>query len=98
MIAHIFLLLIILGTYIEIVRQNGNTAGASVRLLKTPLFIGGAVLVGLVLPLGLLLYSLSLIHGLPLRILPGITSLLLLVGGLCLRYGVIRSGVYIAVR
>ena len=96
MIALIFLLLIILGTYIEIVRQNGNTAGTSVRLLRTPVFIGEAVLMGLVLPLGLLLYSLSLIQGLPHRILPGITSLVLLAGGLSLRYGVIRSGAYIA--
>lgn len=53
---------------------------------------------GLVLPLGLLLYSLCLIQGLTLQILAGITGLFLLAGGLCLRYSIIQGGAYIAVR
>jgi len=94
----IFLLLITLGGYLEIVRQTGNTAAASIRLLKTPLFIGGVIMVGLLLPLGLLLYSLFITNLLPLRVLSGIISIFVLVGGLCLRYSIIRGGVRLAVR
>ena len=96
--ALLFLLLITLGGYLEIVRQTGNTAAASIRLLKTPLFIGGVIIVGLLLPLGLLLYSLSITHLLSLRVLSGIISTFVLAGGLCLRYSIIRGGVRLAVR
>lgn len=94
----IFFLAVTLGAYLEIVRQGGETAAVSIRLLRTPLFIGGVIIVGLLLPLGLLLYSFFVTHMLTLRILAGITSVFLLAGGLCLRYSVIRSGVPIAVR
>lgn len=94
----IFFLLIILGAYIEIVRQAGDTAAASIRLLKTPLFIGGVIIAGLLIPLALLLYSFFVTHAITLRILGGITSVFLLAGGLFLRYSVIRGGIHSAVR
>jgi len=93
----IFLLLIVLGAYIEIARQSGDAAAASVRLLRTPVFIGGVVITGVILPLALLLYSFFVTHVITLRILAGIASVLLLAGGLFLRYSVVRSGVHIAV-
>lgn len=94
----LFLMLIILGAYIDIVRQGDEAAAASFRLLRTPLFIGGAIILGLLLPLGLLLYSFFVNDALTLRILAGTTSALLLAGGFCLRYSVIRGGVRISVR
>ena len=94
----IFLLLVVLGAYLEIVRQSGVTASASIHLLKTPLFIGGVIILGLLLPLGLLIFSIFVSDALVLRSLAGITSVLLLAGGLFLRYSVIRAGVRITVR
>ena len=97
-VALLFLLLITLGGYLEIVRQTGDAAAASIRLLKTPLFIGGVIIAGLLVPLGLLLYSFSITNLFSLRIFSGIASTLVLVGGLCLRYSIIRGGVRLAVR
>jgi formate-dependent nitrite reductase membrane component NrfD len=94
----IFFLFILLGAYIEIVRQSGATALQSIRLLKTPLFIVGAILLGLLVPFGLLLYSIIVIDTSVLRALAGISSVLILSGGLFLRYSVIRAGVRISVR
>ena len=87
-----------IGAYLEIVRQAGITAATSVRLLKTPLFILGAVIDGMLLPLGLLVFSIFVTDAVALRILAGITAVLLLSGGLFLRYSVIRAGVQVTVR
>jgi len=92
------LLLIVLGAYIEIVRQAGETAAASIRLLKTPLFISGVLIAGLLIPLGLLIYGFFVTHAVALRFLSGSTSILLLAGGLLGRYSIIRAGVHTAVR
>lgn len=92
------LLLIVLAAYIEIVRQAGATAAASIRLLRAPLFIGGVLIAGLLIPLGLLIYGFFVSHAFGLHVLSGITSILLLAGGLLLRYSIIRAGVHTAVR
>ena len=92
-IALIVLLLIVLGAYIEIARQSGVTTAASIRLLKTPLFLIGVITVGLLIPLVLLIYSIFVTDALVLRILAGINSVFLLAGGLFLRYSIIRAGV-----
>ena len=97
-IIFVFLLLIMLGAYLEIVRQSGPTALLSIRLLKTPLFIGGVIIFGLIVPLVLLFYTVFVMDASLLRILAGITSVLLLAGGLFLRYSVISAGVRIGVR
>jgi formate-dependent nitrite reductase membrane component NrfD len=94
----ISLLLIMIGAYLEIVRQAGVTAAMSVQLLKTPLFIIGAVIAGMLLPLGLLIYSAFITDTTVVRTLAGIAGMLLLAGGLFLRYSVIRAGVQITAR
>jgi polysulfide reductase chain C len=94
----ISLLLIVLGAYIEIVRQAGETAAASIRLLRTPVFVGGVLIAGLLVPLGLLIYGFFVTHAVALRVLSGGISMLLLAGGLLLRYSIIRAGIHTAVR
>jgi len=85
--------LVILGVYVEISRHGTATALESVRLLIGPIFTLGVITAGLVIPLGLLLYSwvaggaVALVG--PLRI----ASILLLLGGVLLRYVVLRAGV-----
>jgi len=90
--------LLVLGAYVEIARHQGFAAMASLRLLKTPLFIGGAVIIGLLVPFGLLLGGVLVGESLSLSILVGVGSVFLLVGGLILRYGIIRAGVYLSLR
>jgi len=97
-IAFILMQLIALGAFLETVRHLGVTGTATIRLLKTPLFIGGVIILGLLLPLALLLYTVLVTDGLTLRILAGITSALLLAGGLFLRYSIIKTGVYFGLR
>jgi formate-dependent nitrite reductase membrane component NrfD len=97
-IGFILMQLIALGAFLEIVRHLGVTATATIRLLKTPLFIGGVIILGLLLPLGLLLYSVLVTDALVLRIVAGITSALLLAGGLFLRYSILSAGVYFGLR
>ena len=94
--ALIVLLLIALAAYMEIVRNSGATAAASVRLLATPLFISGVVVAGLLLPLSLYIYSAYQPDASGLS--DALASSLLLCGGLLLRWSVIRSGIRIVVR
>jgi formate-dependent nitrite reductase membrane component NrfD len=93
----IILLLVALFAYIEVVRQSGITAAASIHLLKTPLFIGGVVIGGMILPLILLIISVSIPDILSIRILDGITGVLILSGALLLRFSVVTSGLHRAV-
>jgi formate-dependent nitrite reductase membrane component NrfD len=89
----ILLQLLALGGYLEIARHSGVTSAESVHLLKTPLFIGGVVMVGLLVPFCLLAYSLAVRNMLILSILGGVSSVLLLIGGLFQRYCIVRAGV-----
>ena len=88
----IILLMVALFAYIEIVRQAGTTATASVRLLKTPLFIGGFITGGLIIPLVLIIISVSIPDIQSIRILDGIAGFLILLGALLLRFSVVTSG------
>ncbi len=94
----IVLLIVALGTYMEIVRQAGAVGAASVRLLAKPLFLGGVVGSGLFLPLALLFVGLAVSDAGTVRQLDGLAGLLILAGGLLLRFSVIRSGVRISPR
>ncbi len=85
--------LLILGVYVEITRSGNTSSVESVHLLKTPLFIGGALALGLVVPLGLLLYSALAGGALLFSTIVAIAAVLLLVGGILLRYSVIKAGV-----
>ena len=90
----IILLLVALFAYIEIVRQSGITAAASIHLLKTPLFIGGVIIAGMILPLVLLIISVSIPDIQSIRILDGIGGVLILTGALLLRFSVVTSGLH----
>jgi formate-dependent nitrite reductase membrane component NrfD len=94
----IILLLVVLGAYIAVVRQTGVTAAASVHLLATPLFIGGVIISGLLLPLAIFICGNYVSDSPSIRLMDGMASLLILSGGLLLRLSVIRSGVRIVVR
>ncbi len=94
----LILLIITLGAYIEVVRQSGVTASASIRLLKNPVFIGGVVILGLLIPLAMVISSLFVYNAPTLYTMVGIIGAFVLIGGLLLRYSVIRAGVRITVR
>jgi formate-dependent nitrite reductase membrane component NrfD len=66
--------------------------------LKTPLFVGGVVLAGLVIPLVLLVVSAALTDIQSIRVLDGIAGVLVLCGALLLRSNIVTSGVRITVR
>jgi formate-dependent nitrite reductase membrane component NrfD len=97
-IALLFLILVALFAYYEIVRQSGTTAAASMRLLTTPLFVGSVVLAGLAVPLVLLVISALLSDMQSIRVIDGIAGVLVLFGALLLRSNIITSGVRITVR
>ena len=90
----IILLLIAVFGYIEIVRQSGITAAASIRLLKTPLFIGGVVVAGMILPLALMIVSISIENIHIIRLLDGTSGVLILLGALLLRFSIVNSGIH----
>ncbi|MFC1845986.1 NrfD/PsrC family molybdoenzyme membrane anchor subunit [Chloroflexota bacterium] len=92
-IALIIMVLIVLAAYIEITRQSNIITGASVHMLKTPIFIVGVLLIGLIIPLCLLIYSVFTTDTLLIRILAGLSGICILVGGALLRYSVIKVGI-----
>jgi len=81
---------IVLGAYLSAMHGAGGPARESVRLLnRAPLawtFRIGVLLVGMLLPLAMLLWSASL--GAP-------AAVCILVGGLLFRYCVLKAGVYV---
>lgn len=92
----IVFLLLVLAAYIEIARKASVTTAESVRLLKTPFFLIGVIIVGILVPLVLLIYNIFVTDALVLRIIVGINSVFLLAGGLFLRYSIIRAGITIS--
>ena len=90
----ILLYILALGGYLEIVRHSGAAAAESVSLLKTPLFIVGTILSGVVVPIALLSFSLFLNDLLVLSVLAGVSCVLLLFGGFSQRYSIVRAGTY----
>jgi formate-dependent nitrite reductase membrane component NrfD len=94
----VVLLAMALAAYIEVVRHMGTTGAASVRLLKSGVFIFGAAILGLAAPLVLLAVSLRLDGLSQTRVLGAVSAVLMLVGGLLLRHALVASGVRIPVR
>jgi polysulfide reductase chain C len=88
----IALLLIALLVYVEIVRQSGATAAKSVHLLKSPLFVVGVVICGILAPLALLIASAFASDIALVVAVEGVAGMLILLGGLLLRYNVVPSG------
>jgi len=94
----IALLFIALLVYIELTRQRGETAVQSVYLLKRPLFIIGVVLLGMLVPLALLIINTMMSGNVLMVPIEALAGILVLIGGLLLRYSVITSGVRLPVR
>jgi len=83
--------IIILWVYIEIVRKVSVAGAESVRLLLSPLFITAVIVAGLIVPLGLLAYTQA---GGYTFVAPVVSSILVLIGGYILRYGILKAGIY----
>jgi polysulfide reductase chain C len=94
----ILILLIAIWAYVEIVRHAGVTASISISLLRTPLFIVGVAIAGLVLPLALLIISALVSDIQTIRVLDGIAGLLILTGALLLRLSIVTAGVRMIAR
>ncbi|MDY6861806.1 MAG: NrfD/PsrC family molybdoenzyme membrane anchor subunit [Thermodesulfobacteriota bacterium] len=58
------------------------------------LFIGGVVIIGLIVPFFMLISSILIKNATPILILTGISSILILMGGFLLRYAIVKTGVY----
>ena len=91
----ILLQMIALGTFLGTAAYGGTTVSESVRfLLKNPLFVNLVIVFGLLIPLGLLGYLVVMNKGFMLSV-PA--CILLLIGGLYLRHGILRAGLRLQV-
>lgn len=84
--------LIVLWNYLGVSSNKETTFSESLRLMKRPLFIVGTLILGLFLPL--LLHLLVLTGG-KMMGLGLITGILLIIGGISLRFSIVRAGVYL---
>jgi formate-dependent nitrite reductase membrane component NrfD len=89
-IVFILVQLLTLGLFLWVGKYNQITTVESIRLLEKPLFYIGVIILGLVIPLGLLIYNRFIENGMILVIL---SSLLILQGGIILRYCIIKAGI-----
>jgi polysulfide reductase chain C len=89
-IVFVLVQLLVLGVFLWAGSYNNMTTVESLRLLKGPLFNVGVVISGLIIPLGLLIYGRFADNGMIVTVL---ATLLLLQGGLFLRYCVIKAGI-----
>jgi formate-dependent nitrite reductase membrane component NrfD len=91
----VFLQVIALGTFLGTAAYGSRITSESVRLLiKNPLFVFLVIIAGLLVPLGLLVYLAVMNHA---YILSLPASILLLIGGFYLRYGILRAGIRLPV-
>lgn len=84
--------LVILWNYLGTSSAKEPSFSESLRLLKGPLFIVGTLILGLLLPLLLHVIAIS---GTKVAGLGVITGILLIVGGISLRFSIVRAGVYL---
>jgi polysulfide reductase chain C len=89
-IVFILVQLLVLGVFLWAGSYNDITTVESIRSLKGPLFNVGVIIFGLVIPLGLLIYNRFTENGI---ILMTLLSLLILQGGIFLRYCIIKAGI-----
>ncbi len=89
-IVFILVQLLVLGVFLWAGNYNNMTTVESIRLLKEPLFNIGVILLGLITPLGLLIYDKVSDSGIIASIL---ATFLLLQGGVFLRYCIIKAGI-----
>ena len=91
----VFLQMIALGTFLGTAAYGSTIASESAHLLiKNPLFVFLVIIAGLLVPLGLLVYMLVMDHAFILS-LPA--SILILIGGFYIRYGILRAGIRLPV-
>ncbi len=91
----IILQMIVLGTFLGTAAYGGTTVSESVHLLiKNHLFVILVIVIGLLIPLGLLGYQAVVNNAFMLSIPAGI---FLLIGGLYLRHGILRAGLRLQV-
>ncbi len=91
----ILMQLVVLGAYLEIAKYGVISTIESVRSLKTLFFIVGVIIIGLIIPLCLLSGTAVASDLSALFILAWVAGMLLLIGGILLRYSIIRAGVYL---
>jgi formate-dependent nitrite reductase membrane component NrfD len=96
-IAILVMLLVVLASYLEIVRQTGQTAATSIRLMLSPLFIWGVIVAGMLIPLAVFILSATVSDVATICVLETVASILILIGGLLLRFGVVKSGLRLPV-
>ncbi len=89
----ILIQLLTMAIAVEVARHGVTSAIESVHLLKTPLFIGGVITAGLLVPLCLLFYGVGVSSDYSLSVLAPVIGILLLAGAFLMRYVVIRVGV-----
>lgn len=87
--------LLLLWAYIEIALHGNIASIKSVSELKGPSFITGVVIIGLIIPLGLLFWGITVREIHLLSILVWIAVVLILAGGLFLRREILRVGVHL---
>jgi formate-dependent nitrite reductase membrane component NrfD len=73
------------------------TAASSIQMLKTPQFIFGVIIVGLVIPLCILIAGNFVSDIGTIKLMDGIAGVLILFGGLLLRFNIVKAGVRIAI-
>jgi formate-dependent nitrite reductase membrane component NrfD len=86
----VILEMVVLGVYLEIIRQTNAIGSQSVRVLLNPTFIVAVIFVGMIIPLVFLVVN--EIDGQEI-VSPVINSLLVLIGGWFLRYNIVKAGV-----
>jgi len=97
-IIEIFLILIqmlALLSLVGIARHGDVSVKESLRLLQTPLYITLVLITGIVIPLGLLFFGLGTINAAYIPSIAIASGALVLVGGVFLRHGIVKAGVYL---
>lgn len=91
----VFLQMIVLGTFLGTAAYGGTTLSESVHhLIKNSLFVTLVIVIGLIIPLGLLGYQAVVNNAFMLSIPAAIFSL---IGGFYLRYGIMNAGMRLPV-
>ena len=94
----IIIQLLALLSLVGIARNGDVSVKESLRLLQTPLYITLVLIAGMVIPLGLLFFGLGTINASYVPSIAIVSGALVLVGGVFLRYGIVKAGVYLPLR
>ncbi len=89
--------LVVLASFLEIVKETGSTAALSVRLLLSPSFVRWGIQGGMLAPLAIFILCAIVPDVVDIRFFYVVASLLILSGGLILRAGMVNSGLRLPV-